>query len=165
MSGNSASAGGGGIYNETGTVVLVHSTSSANSAPSGAGIFNYLAGRMLPKNTVIADGCDNADGAVTDNGGNIDTGTSCGFGASSQSSVSAAALKLGLLQDNGGPTSTVRPGIGSTAIDAVACDPAVTTDQRGASRPRGAACDIGAVEVDADTIFVDLFETIHEPRP
>jgi hypothetical protein len=165
MSGNSSSVGGGGIYNETGTVVLVHSTSSANSAPSGGGIFNYLAGHMLPKNSIIADGCDNTDGVVSDNGGNIDTGASCGFGVSSQSDVSAAALKLGPLQDNGGLTSTVRPGFGSAAIDAVACDPAVTTDQRGAARTRGAACDIGAVEVDADTIFVDLFETIHEPRP
>lgn len=165
MSGNSASAGGGGIYNETGTVVLVHSTLSANSAPSGAGIFNYLAGHMLPKNTIIADGCDTTDGVVSDNGGNIDTGTSCAFGASSQSSVGAAALKLGPLQDNGGPTSTVRPGFGSAAIDAVACDPATTTDQRGAARPRGAACDAGAVEVDADTIFVDLFETMRELRP
>lgn len=46
-------------------------------------------------------------------------------------------------------------------IDAVVCDPAMTTDQRRASRARGAACDIGAT----DTIFTDRFETMRQPGP
>jgi hypothetical protein len=71
--------------------------------------------------------------------------------------------KLGPLADNGGPTLTHGWLPGSPAIDAA--DPAPpgsggtacpTTDQRGETRPRGAACDIGAVELgDAGTLAVE----------
>jgi hypothetical protein len=52
------------------------------------------------------------------------------------------------LADNGGPTETMALGPGSPALDAVpsigaGCPP---TDQRGVSRPQGAACDAGAFE-------------------
>ena len=59
-------------------------------------------------------------------------------------------LLLGPLQDNGGPTRTMVPGVGSSAIDtgdpAWAAPPAF--DQRGAGFPRliGTRVDIGAVE-------------------
>jgi hypothetical protein len=51
------------------------------------------------------------------------------------------------LADNGGPTLTFMPQAGSPAINAGAGCPA--RDQRGASRPFGPACDIGAVEFGA----------------
>jgi hypothetical protein len=56
---------------------------------------------------------------------------------------------LGPLQNNGGPTQTMALQPGSPAIDLVPtlvaqCQPA---DQRGVSRPAGAACDAGAYEV------------------
>jgi predicted outer membrane repeat protein len=59
-----------------------------------------------------------------------------------------------MLRDNGGPTLTVAPLPGSVAIDnAVDCrdeqEVALTTDQRGAPRVAGAACDVGAVELGA----------------
>ena len=54
---------------------------------------------------------------------------------------------LGALANNGGPTRTLALVAGSSAIDA-AGDCTVTTDQRGVARPQGAACDIGAYEVD-----------------
>jgi hypothetical protein len=53
---------------------------------------------------------------------------------------------LGTLADNGGPTSTMALLPGSPAIDAGAAVAGVTTDQRGISRPQGAAPDIGAFE-------------------
>jgi hypothetical protein len=53
-------------------------------------------------------------------------------------------VKLGPLADNGGPTLTNYPLAGSPVIDTGSgCS---ATDQRGAVRPAGAACDIGAVE-------------------
>ena len=62
---------------------------------------------------------------------------------------------LGPLQDNGGPTFTHALLAGSPAIDARnpaapgsggnACE---ATDQRGVARPQGAACDIGAFELE-----------------
>jgi hypothetical protein len=56
--------------------------------------------------------------------------------------------KLGALADNGGPTQTRELLPGSPAIDAVVASGAgcPATDQRGVSRPNGAACDIGAYE-------------------
>lgn len=54
---------------------------------------------------------------------------------------------LGPLQNNGGNTQTMALLPGSLAIDTG--DPAtcLSTDQRGISRPQGAACDIGAYEL------------------
>ncbi len=61
---------------------------------------------------------------------------------------------LGTLANNGGPTPTHLPLCSSPAIDAVPVADStdvngvpITTDQRGVSRPQGAASDIGAVEV------------------
>jgi hypothetical protein len=64
--------------------------------------------------------------------------------------TSADGVALGPLADNGGPVPTRLPGAGSVLVDALppaAC--AVATDARGVSRPQGAGCDIGAVEVAA----------------
>ena len=63
----------------------------------------------------------------------------------------SGAPDLGPLQDNEGPTATHLPNPASLAIDhgsTTTSGPAAcaTTDQRGAGRPRGARCDIGAVE-------------------
>jgi hypothetical protein len=54
------------------------------------------------------------------------------------------------LGDYGGPTQTRPPAAGSPAVDAIPaerCDASVTLDQRGAPRPSGEGCDIGAVEL------------------
>jgi hypothetical protein len=60
---------------------------------------------------------------------------------------------LGPLADNGGPTLTMALGAGSPAIDIVVpsagCLP---TDQRGAPRPQGVACDAGAYEAAAQPV-------------
>jgi hypothetical protein len=58
---------------------------------------------------------------------------------------------LGPLADNGGPTQTHALLPGSPAIDAGDNTACPATDQRGVTRPLGAACDIGAYEFgDAD---------------
>jgi hypothetical protein len=62
--------------------------------------------------------------------------------------TSAAGVALGPVADNGGPVATRLPAAGSTLVDAVpaaAC--VVPRDARGITRPQGAGCDIGAVEV------------------
>ena len=69
-------------------------------------------------------------------------------------------LFLGALQDNGGPTPTVQPRLGSPLIDAgsdAATAATLTTDQRGGgfARSRGAAIDVGAFEVQGPQVFVE----------
>ena len=86
---------------------------------------------------------------ITDGGFNLERGTSCGFTATgSQSNVDPL---LGPLHNNGGSTSTYALLGGSPAIDAGTCtdiqNNSVATDQRGVARPQGAACDIGAYEL------------------
>ena len=64
---------------------------------------------------------------------------------------------LGPLADNGGPTWTHAPLLGSPAVDAARCLDLIT-DQRGYPRPvdhrqvpdAADGCDIGAVELGAD---------------
>jgi hypothetical protein len=88
-------------------------------------------------------------------GPNVDSDGSCGGGA-------FTAL-LAPLRDNGGPTPTHALLPGSTALDSVPpadctydddADPGTPDvplpgDQRGAPRPQGAGCDIGAFEATA----------------
>ena len=54
--------------------------------------------------------------------------------------------RLEPLADNGGPSSTHALGAGSAALDVVPAGDCSGPDQRGVSRPRGAACDAGAYE-------------------
>ena len=67
---------------------------------------------------------------------------------------------LGALRDNGGPSPTLLPMSGSPLLDTVpldVCDAIVAlgiaTDQRGISRPQGAGCDIGSVEIERPKSF------------
>jgi hypothetical protein len=61
--------------------------------------------------------------------------------------------ELGPLADNGGPTLSRAPSDTSPLIDAgnatcsVGGEPGPTLDQRSMARPRGAACDLGSVEL------------------
>jgi len=167
VSGNTAANGGGGILNDgAGTLTLSVSTIAGNSAASAGGIAN---GHAMTATGVTLAGNTNADfyneadatlqstiiqscafsgtAAVTDNGGNRDGGSGCGFAAGG----SGTNLDLGPLQDNGGPTLTMLPGAGSAAIGAgVACAAAqMAPDQRGAARP-AASCTSGAVEAGAN---------------
>ncbi len=69
-------------------------------------------------------------------------------------------LHLGPLQDNGGPTETHRPLLGSAAIHAANHNSCPAVDQRGVPRPQPpeGTCDIGSVEVTLDDVAGDLAE-------
>ncbi|NDD99780.1 hypothetical protein EB008_05760, partial [bacterium] len=138
LSGNSAIRGagqGGGIYNR-GDGTISNSTLSGNSANSGGGIFNLI-GPLTISNTIIANstsGLDYAGGGTVVSSNNLITnGTLSG-----SITVTSAQLKLGPLQDNGGPTFTMALGAGSVAIGTT---PGTGTDQRGINRT---TADIGA---------------------
>jgi hypothetical protein len=100
-------------------------------------------------NSLIDGRCGTGD--ITSNGYNIESpGNTCGFDqGTDQVNVSLDDLKLGPLQDNGGPTMTHALGAGSAAIDHIpTVDCEVDEDQRGVSRPQGDACDVGAFELE-----------------
>jgi uncharacterized repeat protein (TIGR01451 family) len=157
--------GGGGIGN-LGTAVLVSSTLRGNSSTGplgGGGIGN--AGDIEVKSSLVAESTAGGDcfnhpgGASFDaSGANLDTDGTCAALDAAFTQVTPAALALGALTDNGGPTATHALLAGSVAVDAVIdCTlvdgvTPVTVDQRGEPRPIDgdgdgeAFCDAGAVE-------------------
>ena len=151
---------GGGILNYS-TLNVIDSTLSADNAGGvGGGVFNSgsasLAGTIVA-NSVVGDDCS---GIVTDAGFNLDSDGSCGF-TSADHSLSGIDPELGVLQENGGPTETESPDLGSPVLDQIppeAIRNGTTlcsgTDQRGVPRPQGSDCDIGAVEMERDIATV-----------
>jgi hypothetical protein len=111
-----------------------------------------LTGTIVADNTSLKD----CNGAVVDDGYNLASDASCKFSAAG--SKNSGAAKLGALADNGGPTLTQEPVKGSDAIDVIPSGKAGcvsgATDQRGVSRPQGAKCDVGAVEVDQPAVVI-----------
>jgi uncharacterized repeat protein (TIGR01451 family)/CSLREA domain-containing protein len=147
VSGNSANSSGGGLYNSGGTAALVNVTLGNNTAAAAGGIFN-ASGTVTLTNTLIAGSTPgNCGGAVASGGNNLDSGSTCAFGAAGD--LSNQDPLLGALANNGGPTQTRALSAGSPAIDAGSNAACPATDQRGAARPFpvGGTCDIGAFEV------------------
>ena len=154
FSSNSATGGGGGVLSNAGTLTITNSTFSGNSASAGSGIYNF-GGPATLRNTIVANSASgvNCLGTITNGGNNIDSGTSCGWGSASGSMSSTNPL-LGALASNGGTTWTFALLPGSPAIDRVffnAPNGAPSTDQRGVARPQGLRYDIGAYEAAAQS--------------
>ncbi|NHC13097.1 choice-of-anchor Q domain-containing protein [Motilibacter deserti] len=147
VSGNTAATSGGGV-STSGTLTLVHATVTANTAvDNGEGAFAFGSSASISlRNTILYDPGDDAEcsGVVPASaGGNIARDGSCGLtGAADQPATNP---QLNALLDNGGPTRTHLPSVGSPAVDA-ASSAGVAADQRGVARPQGASFDIGAVE-------------------
>ena len=154
VSGNSSGNGGvnsfgaGGGIAAIDSMTVVNSTISGNSAGngySGGGIY-VVNGPSTVENTIVANnGPSDCLGVITTLGHNLASDVSCAFGGAGD--LNSTDPLLGPLSNNGGPTETHALLSGSPAIDAVplaSCT--LSFDQRGISRPVGAACDIGAFE-------------------
>jgi hypothetical protein len=183
-SGAQAGGAGGGIYNAgSSTLNLINTTISGNTTGNGAagslscdggGVFNQ--GITNFKNTIVANNIVGTSGSGPDLAGTFNSQDYNLIENTSGSSITGAAShnitgidpKLGSLTNNGGPTQTLAPLVGSPAIDAGdncvvanSCSPtlpsAITSDQRGVgfTRPSDGngddtdVVDIGAYEVQA----------------
>ena len=147
--GNSATGStGGAILASGGALTVLYSTFSANQAAQGGRSLAAQAATITVQGALLVteDGGPNCSGTVLSQGGNLHSGTSCGFAAAGD--LSATDPLLGPLQSNGGPTRTRALLRGSPAIDAAGTGQCPATDQRGVSRPQGPACDMGAYEAD-----------------
>jgi hypothetical protein len=163
---------GAGLFNSGGTVSIVNSSFAGNSqiatygASSRGSAIENLGSEIKLLNVTVADNVGsaaidniatldtmnsifsndpsgNCGGALTSQGGNLESSDQCGLHAAGDQ-VGKDPL-LGALADNGGQTDTLALLPGSPAIDhGTACPP---TDQRGVARPQGAACDVGAFEL------------------
>lgn len=163
VAGNNSIGGGGAIYGSANvrnsTFYQNHAGIDANgSAAFGIGIFinstfadnpdsdvnlaPALIGVTLKNSILLRTRCMN----VTDGGGNLHSPR-----AHNQCPGSTGDPQLGPLQDNGGATLTMLPAPGSPALNAAVKNDCPSIDQRGITRPQGATCDIGAVELEPPT--------------
>jgi predicted outer membrane repeat protein len=154
---NTATGQGGGL-DTNGDLTLVYATVVQNTAPTGANL-GFLTFAAFGSAVALPQGGGaNCSGPGTTNGFNFTDDSSCGFGATE--THPGVDPGLGALTNNGGPTQTQLPQPGSPLLDtipvahcsddgAAAITPLV--DQRGVTRPRGAGCDVGAVEVQTVT--------------
>lgn len=147
--------GGISSYNSASNAVTIESSTivgndggTRNDVPNAGGVVistgtGAATGTIVAGNTALG-GPSNCHGTITSNGGNLESGTDCGF--TDPSDQQSTDPVLGALADNGGQTDTLLPAAGSPAIDrGLASCP--SPDQRDVARPQGGACDVGAVEV------------------
>lgn len=144
---------GGGIFSRGGSLNLTNVTLAGNQ-----GLSLYLDGNPTGtplstfRNTYV-DWCRLTNHINVAGSHNITADTVCQAAAATV--LAMGGFNSGALEDNGGPSPTHMPGYLSAAIDAgddAACADAAGAngrDQRGALRPVGAHCDIGAVEAGA----------------
>ncbi len=162
VSGNSGSAGTGGIINvgtmDLNNVTVTNNTSGESSAGRAGGIASN-GGVLHVRNSLIAGnfnpgGSPDCAGPIDSQGHNLiqDT-TGCTLSGSTTGNLTGVNPLLSPLANNGGPTRTHAIGATSPARDAGSPAAAGTSslacrvvDQRGVSRPQGARCDMGAFE-------------------
>lgn len=147
--GATVTAGFGGAIDNWGRATINNSTIAANTVgPNGdaSGLFNETNATLNLFDTIISGG--SSPHAIV-NQGAIGGGSNLittNQGVSNGLIASTADPRLGPLQNNGGPTSTMALGDGSPALDSGNPANAPAYDQRGMARIVGAGIDIGAFE-------------------
>jgi predicted outer membrane repeat protein len=158
VSNNSTNRVGGALQsNFWASMDVSNVTFSNNAATAEGGAFANTSedGTITVRNSIVVratgpSGGQNCVGVVVLAGNNLSDDGSC--------SMTAGNPRLGALQDNGGFAPTHRLEAGSAAIDAG--DPngckggdgqALAADERGAPRPQGTRCDLGAYESQGGT--------------
>lgn len=164
------SAGSASAVQADGIVTMSFVTIAENTTVSGSGAALQVGAtgplqQLTLRNTLLSGNaggignCQFGVGGVVDAVANLSSDATCtGFG------LQSVDARLGAFEDHGGSAATYALLPGSPAVDAVtACtdthDEPVNFDQRGMPRPQGAACDIGAFELQ-DELFGNGFEII-----
>jgi hypothetical protein len=149
-------AGGlGGAINNWRTLSVSGSTFSANTAKNGGGAISNSSFVWAAPEIFNGPCYEESGGTWNDEGYNVGKDAACLNGGTGD--VSHGAGHLGPLAHNGGPTETMLPLAGNTAIGVVPLNTNVklngrsvklcpTIDQRGVHSAAGKACNAGAVQ-------------------
>jgi hypothetical protein len=145
-------------------VAALDTDESANIEISDNSFFVFGSVVALPRNASGETGtpfnCEDLPTAgTTSSGFNFSDDDTCGFTNTAQGDrESAGDPGLAALANNGGPTQTRLPQPGSPLVNFIPIPDcgggddlagfAVTTDQRGVSRPQETGCEIGSVEIE-----------------
>lgn len=155
---SAATDGGGGICNFFGGVidVITNSTFTGNSAVRGGAICNH--GSVSLINCTLVGNHAQLTGGGLENDQRVHLLINCIIAQNKNGDLFPNAPvfawnnliggnpRLGPLQNNGGPTPTMTPLLGSPALGLGTTYNAPHVDQRGFPRPAGGPIDIGAVQ-------------------
>ncbi|MFO7683188.1 MAG: choice-of-anchor Q domain-containing protein, partial [Chloroflexota bacterium] len=146
---------GGVIQYGGGRSYITNTSIISNFHDSSAVSLNVSQGEAFLANTIIAGetSIDNCIGSINSSGNNLESGNSCGL--NSAGDITNTNPFVEPLQWNGGDTQTHALQPGSPAIDAGNDSACPSIDQRGATRPSGLHCDIGAYEFDSGLTAID----------
>lgn len=151
MLGAPDSPGGAGLFNDDGHLFINFSTFAYNSPD---GILNLTSGEreLLVRSSILAyhaaGNCHGLSGVSF--GHNIDDGSTCEFDQSTDRSDTDPMLRRLADFGSGGLVHALHPD--SPAVDHGDASTCVATDQRAMARPQGPNCDIGAFELDPDSL-------------
>ena len=153
ISGNMAVAFAGGVLTQDATTVTNSTFADNSSSGTGRDLTHVNAGTVTVKNTILAS-TDACSGMIVPAmpGHNIDSGMSCGFGASNGNQQNTDPQLQALALNPPGTTATRALSPTSPALNAAdpaaQCGASIITDQRGVSRIEGSGCDVGAFELE-----------------
>ncbi len=173
LSGNSAGAGGGGglhsaVADGSAAANLAYSTLAGNTAGGGGGGIHTVAvggaATATLTATIVANGigpgpdCARPSGSIISTGYNLAGDGTCFLTQGSDQPVTDPGLKP-LALNPPGATETHALAFATAAVDrippgAAGCGTIITGDQRGAPRPAGARCDVGAFEQGSGDVVV-----------
>ena len=149
---------GAGVFVNEGTLELIHTTVADNEGSEGGGLWiNPTLGGATLANSIVAENVPtDCWGTLSSEGGNLlGNAFGCdGLTDGVNGDIVGTDPQLGPLASNGGFTPTRLPDLGSPVIDRGLPTGCLPTDQRDVVRPQGAACDIGAVEVESSIVEV-----------
>ena len=147
ISANQALVGYGGGVCSSGAITVTHVTIYANQTITGGAGFHGTAGVSYLLNTIVAanNGGDDCYGLTTAAATNLDSDSSCD-NATTQADPGLAPLAYsdGRTQTHGLWENSPALDAGDNAVCLAA--PVNGIDQRGAVRPQGPTCDLGAFE-------------------
>ena len=145
ISGNRAREGGA-IHNESTSVIEMHHVTIADNEATvqGAGISGDGIVQAISSILSSEDPTDTCESPVTDSVNSIDVGETCGLTHKTDKQNTDPLLQP--LDDVGGDTLVHPIAVNSPAVDAADQSTCPPDDQRGAIRPQGNGCDIGAYE-------------------
>jgi uncharacterized repeat protein (TIGR01451 family) len=152
LEGGTFGTGGAIANNSSGPVNVANSTLTGNSSDTnGGGIANNSSGVVQISNSIVALNTATTSGpdlSGTFTANYTFVGNPAGATINGGTGNLNGNPQLGPLANNGGPTQTHLPQLGSTAIDAgdPAFAPPPDGDQRGLPRVTGPRLDMGAVE-------------------
>jgi len=151
VSGNDATGNAGGLYVHTNSVAALNNVTITNNTGTSGGLDSSgtttMSNTILGGNFDLVGGASDCVGSMTSDGYNLVEDTmGCTISGPATADIYGVAPGLNPLASNGGPTQTHSVRAGSAARsggDNATCQP---VDQRGAGRPLGGICDIGAYE-------------------